>query len=117
MKELIQLCFLKKNDQRRYKYLVLERDKSYLVKKQNSDSPTKFSDTDIINMIEFLIDNIFVMFGGRVFKHTVGIPMDTNSPTCSFIRSEADFMQVLLKKKSSPYPSISRSAMQMMSFH
>jgi hypothetical protein len=31
--------------------------------------------TYIINMLEFLIDNIFVIFGGRVFQQTVGIPM------------------------------------------
>ena len=29
-------------------------------------------------MLEFLIDNIFVTFGGRVFQHTIGIPMGTN---------------------------------------
>ena len=29
-------------------------------------------------MLEFLIENIFVMFGGRVFQQTVGIPMGTN---------------------------------------
>jgi hypothetical protein len=29
-------------------------------------------------MLEFLIDNIFVMFGGRVFQQTAGIPMSTN---------------------------------------
>jgi len=29
-------------------------------------------------MLEFLIDNIFVIFGGRVLQQTVGIPMGTN---------------------------------------
>jgi hypothetical protein len=38
----------------------------------------QFSETDIINMLEFSIDNIFAMFGGRVFQQTVGIPMGTN---------------------------------------
>jgi len=33
-------------------------------------------------MLEFLIDNIFVIFGGRVFQQTVGIPMGTN---CSLL--------------------------------
>ena len=61
LRELVQLCFMKKNGQRRYKYLVLGRDRSYVVKK-HSDSTKKF-----INMLEFLIDNIFVMLGGRVF--------------------------------------------------
>ena len=37
-----------------------------------------FSETDIINMLDFLIDNKFVMFGGRVFQQTVGIHMGTN---------------------------------------
>jgi hypothetical protein len=39
-------------------------------------------ETDIINMLKFLIDNIFAMFGGRVFQQKFGIPMGTNfSPT------------------------------------
>ena len=32
-------------------------------------------------MLECLIDNIFVMFGGLVFQQTVDIPMGTNSPS------------------------------------
>ena len=64
---------------------MLGRNRSYFVKKKNkqtkkthSDSTKKFSETDIINMLEFLIDNIFVIFGGRVFQQTVGMPMGTN---------------------------------------
>ena len=29
-------------------------------------------------MIEFLIDNIFVQFGGRLFRQVIRIPMGTN---------------------------------------
>jgi hypothetical protein len=29
-------------------------------------------------MLEFLIDNIFVFFGGTLFQQVVGIPMGTN---------------------------------------
>jgi hypothetical protein len=36
-----------------------------LLKKNHSDSTNKFYETDIINMFEFLIDNIFAMFGGQ----------------------------------------------------
>ena len=54
-------------------------------------------------MFEFLNDNIFVIFGGRVFQQTVGIPMGTNCvpPLADlFLYShEADFIQGLLKKK------------------
>ena len=48
-------------------------------------------------MLEFLIDNIFAMFSGRVFQQTVGIPMGTNcAPLLAdlFLYSyEADFIQ------------------------
>ena len=66
LRELVQLCFIKRNGQRRYKYLVLGRDRSYFVK-YHSDYTKKFSETNIFKMLEFLIYNIFVMFGGRVF--------------------------------------------------
>jgi hypothetical protein len=50
LRELVQLCFIKKNGQRRYKYLVLGRDRSYFVK-HHSDSTKKFSETDTINRV------------------------------------------------------------------
>jgi hypothetical protein len=64
LRELVQLCFIENNDQRRYKYLSLRREISYFAK-NHSDSTKMFSETDIINMLEFLIDNLFVIFGGR----------------------------------------------------
>jgi hypothetical protein len=80
---------------------VLGRDRSYFIK-HHSDSTKKFSETDIFNMLEFLIDNIFDMFGGRVFQQTVGIPMGTNcAPLLANLfpfSYEADFIQGLLKK-------------------
>ena len=30
-------------------------------------------------MIEFLVENIFVVFAGNVFQQIIGIPMDTNN--------------------------------------
>jgi hypothetical protein len=86
---------------------VLERDRSYFVKKNHSDSTKKFSEIDFINMLEFLI-NIFVIFGGRVFQQRVGIPMGTNSAallTNLLLYSyEADFIQGLLKKRIEASP-------------
>jgi hypothetical protein len=58
-------------------YLMLGRNRPYFVK-YHSDSIKKFSETNIFNMLEFLIDNIFAMLGGRAFEQTVGIPMCTN---------------------------------------
>jgi hypothetical protein len=80
---------------------VLRREKCYFVK-DHSDSTKKFSETDITNMLEVLIDSIFVFFGGRVFQQTVGIPMGTNfAPLFAdlFLYSyEADFIQGFSRK-------------------
>ena len=67
-------------------------------------------------LVVFFIDNIFVMFGGRVFQQTVGIPMDTNcAPLLAdlFLYSyESDFLQGLLSENDESYadPLISCSA-------
>ena len=54
-----------------------------------------------IQVLDFFIDNIFAMFGGYVFQHTVGFPMRTNCVPFFLYSScfEADFMQRLLKKE------------------
>ena len=68
--------------------------------KEHSDSKNKYTEDDIINMLEFLVDNIFVVFGGKVFQQIVGIKMGTNcAPLLSdiFLYSyEAEFIQILL---------------------
>ena len=57
-------------------------------------------------MLDFLVDNIFVVFGGKIFQQIVGIPMGTNCASLLagiYLYSyEADFIQCLLstgKKK------------------
>ena len=54
-------------------------------------------------MLEFLIDNTFVMIGGRIFQQTIGILMGTKcAPLLTdllFLYSyEVDFIQGLLTK-------------------
>jgi hypothetical protein len=44
LRKLVQLYFIKRNDQRRYKYLVVGRDRSYFVR-MHSDSTKKFSES------------------------------------------------------------------------
>ena len=48
-------------------------------------------------MLQFLVDNIFVVFGGKVFQQIVGIPMVTNcAPLLADIflcSNEAEFIQ------------------------
>ena len=96
---IIRNAFIFKNGNRRYKYLVSGHEETYFVK-EHSDSKSKYSEDYIIKMLEFLVDNIFVVFAGKVFQQTVGIPMGTNcAPLLAdiFLYSyEANFIQSLL---------------------
>ena len=71
-----ELYYSKKNGNRRFTFLVLGRKVPYFVNEQ-SYSKNKYTDVqdDIINMLEFLVDNIFMVFGGKVFQQIVSIPM------------------------------------------
>ena len=68
--------------------------------KEHSDSKNKYTEEDIIKMLEFLVDNIFVVFAGKFFQQIIGIPMDTNCASLLadiFLNShEAEFIQPLL---------------------
>ena len=57
--------------------MVFGREGPYFVK-EHSDSKSKYTEEDIIKMLEFLVDNIFVVFAGKVFQQIIGIPMGTN---------------------------------------
>ena len=67
------------NVNRWYKYLVLGHEDGYFMK-EHSDSISKYSEDDIIKMLEFPVDTIFVIFASKVFfsKHIVGIQFGTN---------------------------------------
>ena len=78
---------------------MLGREGPYFVK-GNSDSKSKNIEEDIIKMLEFLVDNIFVVFARKVFQQIIGIPMGTDcAPLLAdlFLYSyEAGFIQSLL---------------------
>ena len=63
IKELIQRCFSKKNGEQMYQYLVIGRDKSYFVK-SHPKSSNKYKQDEIIQMLDFLIDNIYCSVWG-----------------------------------------------------
>ena len=102
------------------KTLSQEGTNLFCKKKNPTDSAKKFSETDV-KMLEFLIDNIFVMFGRRVFQQTVSIPVGINcDPLLAdlFLHSQwADFIQSLLTKneKKLADPLFSRSTIQICS--
>ena len=115
---IIRNAFISRKGNRWYKYLVTGHEETYFVK-EHSDSENKYSEDDIIKLLEFLVDNIFMVFAGKVFQQTVGIPMGTN---CShfladiFLYSyEADFIQSLLSTgKKQHLGSISLTGTSMM---
>ena len=101
LKEIINQCFFHKNSTRRFQNVVIGYKETYSVW-DHSDAPQKYSDADVIKMLEYLIDNIFVEFGRRIFQQTIGIPMGTN---CASLLAylflylyEAEFVQNLLKE-------------------
>ena len=59
--------------------------------KEHSDLKSKYIEEDIIKMLEFLVDNIFVVFSGKVFKQIIGIPKGT---LCS---SPSRFISILIR--------------------
>ena len=102
LKDLVYSVFTGKNGKRKYRYLVVNGDWCYFVR-DHSDAEHKYSERNIVDMINFLIDNIFVVFGHVVFQQTVGVPMGTNcAPLLAdlFLYSyEAEFMQKIRKSK------------------
>ena len=99
---IIDSCFFNKNGKKKIFLFSDQPFKKYFVK-LHSDSTHKYSEVDIKAMLEFLIDNIFVVFGNQVFQQSVGIPMGTNcAPLLAdlFLYSyEAELIQTLLHKK------------------
>ena len=67
-----------------------------------SEKPKKYhawSCQNVCDALTFLLDNIFIRFGTKLYRHVVGIPIDTNcAPLVAdlFLLSyERDFMQSL----------------------
>ena len=93
--DLIINAFRFKNGKKRYDYIVVGYKSTYFVK-NHSEAKHKYTEDDIVRMIEFLIDNIFVESGGVIV-----IPMGTNcAPLLAdlFLYSyEAEFIQTLIK--------------------
>jgi hypothetical protein len=56
------------------KFVVLGYNSTYFSNKIHKGK-TCYSEEQVISMLEFLIDNIFVSFGGTLFQQVVGIPM------------------------------------------
>ena len=101
MNNIINNAFKHKNGATRYTHIKVGRNKSYFTS-DSLNGDNKYTANDICKMIEFLVDNIYVRFGGQLFRQMVGIPMGT---TCAplladlFLYSyENEFLDKLIKE-------------------
>ena len=100
LKQIINQCFFHKNGNRCFQCVVIGYQDTYFVR-GHPDAPQKYLYAYVIKMQEYLINNIFVEFGGRISQQTIGIPMGTNcAPLLADLFSysyKAEFVQSLLK--------------------
>ena len=101
MNSIINNAFKYKNGATRYTHLKVGRNKNYFTSDPlNGDN--KYTANDICKMIEFLVDNMYVRFGGHLFQQIVGIPMGTNcAPLMAdlfFYSYENEFLDKLVKE-------------------
>ena len=71
-------AFRKKDGSERYTHIKVTRAKGYFTHDVNGGREGMYTADNICRMIEILIDNIFVQFGGRLFRQVIGIPVGTN---------------------------------------
>ena len=58
--------------------LKLRVERGYFIETIDPGGDNLFTADQICRMVEFLIDNIFVKFGGCLFRQVIGIPVGTN---------------------------------------
>ena len=75
---LVHNTFRKKDGSVRYTHIKVTREKGYFTHDINGSGDCMYTADNICKVIKFLIDNIFVQFGGRLFRQMIGIPMGTN---------------------------------------
>jgi hypothetical protein len=57
----------------RYVPFFVVRLQFHIFFKQIQKSKTRYSEEQVISMLEFLFDDIFISFGGTLFQQVVGI--------------------------------------------
>ena len=64
---LVHSAFRKKYGSVRYTHIKVTRAQGYFTHDINDGGDNMYTADNICKMIEFLIDNMFVLFGGRLF--------------------------------------------------
>ena len=75
---LVHNAFRKKDGSVRYTHIKVTRAQGYFTHDVNGGGNNMYTADTICKIIQFLIDNIFVQFGGHLFRQVIEIPMGTN---------------------------------------
>ena len=75
---IVHNAFRKKDGSVRYTHIKVTRAQGCFTHDINGSGYNIYTADIICKMTEFLIDNIFVQFVGRLFRQVIGIPMGTN---------------------------------------
>ena len=75
---LIHNSFKRRNGSNRYPHIKITSGKGYFTDTINPGGDDLYTADQICRMVEFLIDSIFVKFGGCLFRQVIGIPMGMN---------------------------------------
>ena len=75
---LIHNSFKRRNGSNRYTHIKITSGKGYFIDSMKPGGDNLYTADQMCRMVEFLIDNIFVKFGGCLFHQVIGIPIRTN---------------------------------------
>ena len=67
------------------------------VVKEDPDSNIKYTETQIVLMLDFSIDNILIECGGHMFQQTVDIAIGTNCAPLFLYSYEVEIIQNISK--------------------
>ena len=79
---LVHNSIKRRDGSNRHTHIKITSGKGYFMDTINSGGDNLYTADQICRMVEFLIDNIFVKFGGCLFRQDIGIPMRTTGAPC-----------------------------------
>ena len=101
LKEIINQCTFHKNGNRRFQYVVIGYKDTYFVR-DHSDAPQKYSDADVIKMLEYLIDKFLWSSADGYFSklspYRWVLTVHRCLPTCFYTRMRLSLYKVSSKQ-------------------
>ena len=79
---LVHNSFKRRDESNRCAHIKITSGKGYFINTINPGGDNLYTADQICKIVEFLIDNIFVKFGGCLFRQVIGIPIGTNCTPC-----------------------------------